>query len=138
MSSKILASVAAVAVLALWGCASAPMIDSSAPFNCTSNTCEVPVGLPFMGSIVAQDIQVNADPQTIVRITFVVNSWIGAHFPPDGITVDSNFQCNLEAGSTTRILCTGTNLRRGGSYKYTARLRAGILTPWPLDPFIKN
>lgn len=139
MNSKILFAAAVSAAAVLGGCAThAPLTESPEPFDCRSNTCEVPVDYNTIGTILARDIQVNADPTTVVRITFVVRSWFGAHFPPDGITVASNFTCALDGPTNTRILCTGTGLQRGMRYKYNVKLRADILTPYPLDPFIRN
>ncbi len=97
MNPKILPAAVMSAALALGGCASLnPLTESSTPFDCRSNTCEVPVEYNNIGSIIAHDIQVNADPGTNVQITFVLNSWMHAHFPPDGITVSSNFRCALD------------------------------------------
>ena len=139
MNPKILPAAVVSAALALGGCASLnPLTESSTPFDCRSNTCEVPVEYNNIGSIIAHDIQVNADPGTNVQITFVLNSWMHAHFPPDGITVSSNFRCALDGTATNRIVCKGTGLQRGARYKYNVRLLAGIVTPWPLDPFIRN
>lgn len=145
MNTKLLLAASAAVALALCACTTTnTSADStmntfadSAPFDCTSNVCEVTVGYNMPGAIVARDIQINAEPATVVQITFVVSSWMGAHFPPDGITA-ANFQCALVSGSTTRILCKGSGFRRGNTYKYGVRLHAGIITPWPLDPFIRN
>ncbi len=139
MNSKILSAAVASTAIALSGCAGwSPVADSSTPIDCTSNTCEVTVDYNTIGTIIARDIQVNATPATVVQITFVVSSWMGAHFPPDGITVASKFQCALDAGSTTRIVCKGTGLQRGEKYKYGVKLQAGIVTPYPIDPYIRN
>lgn len=145
MNSKILVPVVALsAALALGGCASTPpKPDGGAgrtTFDCTKNTCDVPVGNFFLGEIDIPDvIQVDAKTEADkVTVTWTLRSWWGVSFDPkDGIVVKGPFKCKALDNAGLQYQCEGTKLTPRTDYKYTVTF-AGSLRPWPIDPYIRN
>ena len=146
MNSKTLASAVVVfaAVLAVSGCASTPPkpVDSGTPFDCTSNTCDVPVGNRMLGEVdVPEAIVIKATTSsTTVTITWSLHSWWGVTFNPDGgINMkEKNSPFTCAAVNAKQWTCTAkSGLESGKRYYYGLKFQ-GAFRPYDVDPYIQN
>lgn len=151
MNSKILASVVVASALAVSGCATAPGPEGGGPnpppFDCRTNKCDVPVSYHLPGTpSVPEYVQVDAQTlDTVVTVTWNLHSILGARFDPKAgivFNVDDNHKpkttCAPVGDSMKVYSCDISNLKPKTDYKYTITLIKGVLTPYPLDPYIRN
>jgi len=154
MNRKSLASAAAVAAaVTIYGCASSPPTPPAGTspgetsLDCKNKKCDVPVSYHFPGTPTVPDY-VEVDAKTldaVVTVAWDLSSILGARFDPKtGIVfvVDDNHKpktaCAPVGESNKVFSCDISNLKPKTDYKYTITLVKGVLTPYPLDPFIRN
>ncbi len=153
MNRKSLASAVAVAAaVTIYGCASSPPTPPAGTspdvtsLDCKNKKCDVPVSYHFPGSPTVPDY-VEVDAKTldaVVTVTWNLSSILGARFDRKGIefVVDDSHKPKATCapvGDTMQVYsCDISNLKPKTDYKYTITLVKGILTPYPLDPFIRN